>query len=179
MLPIDISRRSALKLLGAGAAATTIGTGSAAAGRGGETLFEFGRMRGNQRPFVGDAEPIRGLNAGGLPWVVEEAEAKLEAGGRLKVEVEGLVLDPSDAAVQDRGLGGVNPVDEFKAILSCLTIGDDGERLTVNTETGTVPASQAGDAEIEAELGDLPDPCYAPIVFVTSPGGSWFAATGF
>ena len=25
----------------------------------------------------------------------------------------------------------------------------------------------------------LPQPCIAPIVFVTSPGGAWFAATGF
>jgi hypothetical protein len=26
---------------------------------------------------------------------------------------------------------------------------------------------------------DLPSPCIAPIVFVTSPNGAWFAATGF
>jgi len=34
-----------------------------------------------------------------------------------------------------------------------------------------------GDAKIEADIV-LPTPCIAPIVFVTSPGGDWFAATG-
>ena len=28
------------------------------------------------------------------------------------------------------------------------------------------------------EVLDLPDPCIAPIVFVTSPTGAWFAVTG-
>ena len=36
---------------------------------------------------------------------------------------------------------------------------------------------QNGDAEIEAKL-DLPNPCIAPIIFVTSPTGSWFSVTG-
>jgi hypothetical protein len=35
-----------------------------------------------------------------------------------------------------------------------------------------------GDAKIEAQL-TLPEPCVAPIAFVTSPAGSWFAVTGF
>jgi hypothetical protein len=43
--------------------------------------------------------------------------------------------------------------------------------------TGDFPATITGDAEIEAAV-DLPTPCIAPVVFVTSPGGAWFAATG-
>ncbi len=40
------------------------------------------------------------------------------------------------------------------------------------------PASAGGgDATIETDVV-LPQPCIAPIIFVTSPGGSWFAATG-
>ena len=39
------------------------------------------------------------------------------------------------------------------------------------------PATTGGDFETEAALG-LPSPCIAPIVFITSPGGAWFAATG-
>ena len=39
------------------------------------------------------------------------------------------------------------------------------------------PATTGGDFETEAALG-LPSPCIAPIVFVTSPGGAWLAATG-
>jgi hypothetical protein len=43
----------------------------------------------------------------------------------------------------------------------------------------TGPASAGGgNAKIEADVS-LPQPCIAPIVFVTSAGGSWFAATGF
>jgi hypothetical protein len=34
-----------------------------------------------------------------------------------------------------------------------------------------------GNAKVEAQL-TLPQPCIAPIVFVTSAGGAWFAATG-
>lgn len=153
------------------------------AGAEGEKLFEFEALVGNSRPIVGAAFPIRGVNAGGLPWVLEKGEAKLAEDGRLEVEVEGLVLDPDDPAVQDAGLAGVNPVSDFRAILSCLSI-EAGEVVTVNltTETSeatTGPAEEGGgDAKIE-EMLDLPDPCIAPIVFVTSPGGSWFAASGF
>ncbi len=42
----------------------------------------------------------------------------------------------------------------------------------------TGPASSGGgNSEIETNVS-LPHPCIAPIVFVTSPGGAWFAATG-
>jgi hypothetical protein len=43
--------------------------------------------------------------------------------------------------------------------------------------TAPFPASATGDADINATVS-LPSPCIAPIVFVTSPGGAWFAATG-
>jgi hypothetical protein len=40
-----------------------------------------------------------------------------------------------------------------------------------------VPASPTGDARIRTQL-DLPEPCVAPVVFITSPTNAWFAATG-
>jgi len=49
--------------------------------------------------------------------------------------------------------------------------------------TGLFPATTGaaaeggGNADIEADLV-LPQPCIAPIVFVTSPTGAWFATTG-
>jgi hypothetical protein len=52
-------------------------------------------------------------------------------------------------------------------------------RLPVNVVAGLAaaavlaPAALAGDKVLE-----LPSPCLAPIVFVTSPGGAWFAVTG-
>jgi hypothetical protein len=51
----------------------------------------------------------------------------------------------------------------------------------VNLVTDPVPATSAGEATIKATL-ELPSPCIAPIVFVTSgtgnPPGAWFATTG-
>lgn len=146
--------------------------------KAGSAVLEFGSMVGNSRPIVGDAFPIRGVNAGGLPWVVDKAEARLDEDGGFRAEVEGLVLDPDDAQVQAAGLAGVNPVDAFRAILSCLTISGE-DVVAMNVQTATAPATGEGDWKIEEALTGLPDPCIAPIVFVTSPGGAWFAASGF
>ena len=78
---------------------------------------------------------------------------------------------PVPAAAQ-----GTNPVANFKAIVSCLTV-SGGDATTTNVETGLVPASTTGDARINTVVA-LPSPCIAPIAFVASPTGSWFAATG-
>jgi hypothetical protein len=131
-------------------------------------------LRGNPRPFVGAANPVRGLNAGGLPWMIDQqkSEARVDRNGELRINVVGLVL-------AEGANTGRNPVASFRGILSCLTPSADAMTVeTVNLMTGTFPASEQGDARIRERL-DVPDPCLAPIVFVTNPGGSWFAATGF
>ena len=43
--------------------------------------------------------------------------------------------------------------------------------------TDPFPASPTGDAQVKADV-TLPEPCFAPIVFVTSPTNQWFAVTG-
>ncbi len=133
------------------------------------TVLEFETMAAVSGAFVGSSNPIRGVNGGGLPWVISRGEGQLDADGRLEVQVEGLVLAPSAPP----SLRGTNPVPAFKAIVSCLA--SDGS--TVNVSTGTFPASQAGNSEIEATV-QPPTPCFAPIIFVTSAGGNWFAVTG-
>ena len=138
------------------------------------SVLKFDVMVGVTGPYTGSANSIRGVPGGGLPWEVAEAHGKLSAGGELKITVEGLVLarrDPVPAALQ-----GTNPVPNFKAIVSCQTI-TGGAATTTNVETGLVPASGTGDATMRADVA-LPSPCIAPIVFVTSPNGAWFAATG-
>jgi hypothetical protein len=64
-------------------------------------------------------------------------------------------------------------------VVNCLTT--ESPDVGVNLVTAPVPASSDGDATIKATI-DLPDPCVAPIVFVTSgtgaPPGNWFATTG-
>lgn len=140
--------------------------------------LRFERLVGVPRPFVGAAGAIRGVNGGGLPWVVRRGEARLDSDGTLRVEVEGLVIDPDDPTAQARGLGGTNPSAQFEAILSCETV-QSGARTVVNLATDPFDASPRGDAETRQKLHGIPSPCLAPIVFVASPTGSWFAVSGF
>jgi hypothetical protein len=138
--------------------------------------LEWESMAGVSGPFLGAANPIRGVNGGGRPWGLEKAEGRLEADGRLKVEVEGLIIPASEGPEF-----GINPAPFFRAIVSFLTVDEAGNVVTHNIITD--PAStrilgdpRNGDAVIEETLV-LPTPAIAPIVFVTSPTGSWFAVT--
>ncbi len=137
-------------------------------------ILEFDTMFGVSGALLGGNNPIRGISGGGLPWVLDSVEGELKENGKLEIEVEGLII-PAVAGVPP-GIGGTNPVPAFKGAVSCLTM-QSGQVMTVNVFTGEFPASPEGDAEIEAML-DLPDPCIAPIVFVTSPNNMWFAVTG-
>ncbi len=125
-------------------------------------------------PYTGSANAIRGVSGGGLPWMLGDARSDLRSNGRLHVEVEGLVL--ANRAPVPENLRGTNPIPQFRAIVSCRTI-SGGAATIANVSTDPVDATPTGDAEIDTSVS-LPSPCYAPIVFVTSPGGAWFAATG-
>jgi hypothetical protein len=150
----------------------------AATAKGAPNILEFGTMIGVPRPYTGPTNAIRNIPGGGLPWVVADASGELKSNGQLEIKVMGLVLDPTDPVVISRGLGGTNPIPNFMAIVSCLSKDASGAPTTVNVPTGLFPADAAGNAQIEAMLS-LPQPCIAPIVFVASPGGAWFAATGY
>ncbi|MDH4116966.1 MAG: hypothetical protein OEX04_17270 [Acidimicrobiia bacterium] len=140
-------------------------------------LLEANSMVGVPRPYTGAENAIRGVPGGGLPWVIEFGKVKVSPEGRVDVQVKGLVFDPDDQAVIDRGIGGTNTVPNFKAIVSCLSTDAAGGAVTVNVSTGLFPADVDGNAHIREQVS-LPDPCIGPIVFVTSPGGAWFASTG-
>ena len=135
----------------------------------GNSILEFGTMVPVTGPFVGSANPIRGVNGGGLPWTITSGSGELDSSGKLEVNVRGLVLAAGPSA-------GTNPIPNFKAVVSCRTI-SDGMVVVDNVSTGLFPATSTGDSQIEAQVA-LPTPCVAPIVFVTSPTGAWFAATG-
>jgi hypothetical protein len=146
-------------------------------GHGGD-LLRWDVMHGNLRPFVGAAGNVRGVNAGGLPWVVGEASGRLRADGELQVDVRGLVIDPKDPAAIASGNAGTNPSPSFRAIVSCLSVDPYGVRVEVNVVSKAFPATPDGNAYIRDDL-KLPSPCLAPIVFVTNANGtSWFAVTG-
>jgi len=144
----------------------------------GSKVLDFNTMIGVPRPFTGADNAIRGVPGGGLPWVIEFGKGKLSPDGDVNVLVRGLVFDPNDQAVIDRGLGGINTVPNFKVIVSCMSKDADGAAIIVNVSTGLFPADIGGNAHVKDAVA-LPFPCIAPILFVTSPTGAWFATTGF
>lgn len=138
-----------------------------------ETVLEFQTMVGVNGMFLGATNPIRGVDGGGLPWVLDGAKGELKDNGKLEVEVEGLVVPGTSPCGVD-----CNPAPFFKALVSCLTVDAGIENVsTTNGSEVMIGDPTNGNAKIEAML-DLPDPCIAPIVFVTSPTGAWFAVTG-
>ena len=144
------------------------------AGAKGPKILKFDTMVGVPVGLTGAQSqiPLRGISGGGLPWAIADAEGELRANGHLKISVQGLVL----AAGANTGS---NPIASFRGLVSCVkSDGTFDNILTDPFPATTGPASAGGgNAEIETDIV-LPLPCIAPIIFVTSPGGSWFAATG-
>jgi hypothetical protein len=94
-----------------------------------------------------------GVKPGGAPWVISRGEAKLDANGRLEVDVRGLIIPTT----------GVNPVPMLAASVAC-----NGE---VVATTAAVPFSSAGNARIKATV-ELPARCLAPAVLLNPNGAA-------
>jgi hypothetical protein len=142
---------------------------SSAGGGRNSTVLKFKTMVGTVAPYTGPVNAIRGIPGAGSPWSIDEADGTLKEKGNLEVEVEGLVITST----------GTNPVPTFRAVVSCLSIAA-GAAVTVNRVTAPFPATTTGDAEFEGKV-NLPSPCLAPIVFVTTGTGdppAWFSVTG-
>jgi hypothetical protein len=153
---------------------TFFGASVSAAVAKGPKVLKFNSMVGVPAGLTGaqSQAPLRGINGGGLPWTIGEASGELRENGHLEISVQGLVL----AAGANTGS---NPVATFRATVSCVS--STGAFINVQTEpfpATTGPASAGGgNAEIETDV-QLPQPCIAPIIFVTNNNGAWFAATG-
>jgi hypothetical protein len=169
MRRIGFALLGALALGSVLAAATTVMADNDGRGHEGRTILEFDTMTPVVHPFLnGEGHPIRGIQGGGVPWVIQRGEGELSANGRLEVEVRGLVIAST----------GVNPVGQFVAAVNCLTTTSPDTGVTLLTAPVNVGAN--GNARFEATL-NLPHPCVAPIVFVGTPAGTslrWFATTG-
>jgi hypothetical protein len=168
--------RPSLLLISMGAIALLLVAQSAVAiARGPNKVLDWKTMVGVPAGLTGaqSQAPLRGINGGGIPWTLEKGKGNLHANGDLTIEVEGLVLASGANA-------GSNPSAVFRAIVSCVNA--DGTFTNVLSDAfpaTTGPASAGGgDSTIQTNL-TLPATCIAPIVFVTSNTGSWFAATGF
>lgn len=150
------------------AAAILLVLSASASAQSNDVVMEFRSMAGVSGPFLGNANPIRGIGGGGIPWVLSEARGELRRDGRLEIHVRGLVLATT----------GLNPSPAFRGVVSCQIIDGTGAPAILNLATDTFPATQAGDSDIEA-LIELPAGCFAPIIFVTNPAGRWFSVTGY
>ncbi len=156
---------------------TFLGGGVTRASASVSTILAFNVMVGVPHPYTGATNAIRGIPGGGLPWVIQSGIGQLKSNGFYEIQISGLVLDPNDPVVIERGLAGKNPLPDFKVIVSCLSKDASGDATIVNVSSTSFPASPTGDAHSVGML-TLPHPCIAPILFVTSPTGSWFASTG-
>jgi hypothetical protein len=133
------------------------------------TVLRFKTMVGDQGPYVGPANAIRGIPGAGSPWSIDKANGTLKQNGDLDVKVNGLIITGT----------GANPVPTFRAVVSCQSIAD-GAATVVNRVTAPFPATTKGDAQFKGNV-DMPSPCVAPIVFVTAGTGdppAWFSVTG-
>ncbi len=137
-------------------------------------LLEFDTMVGVPAGLTGaqSQAALRGINGGGLPWVLTSAHGELTTSGKLEIEVRGLVLAAGTNT-------GTNPSPVFRGLVSCVKSDGSFENILTDPFPATTGAASAGggDAKIETTVA-LPQPCIAPIIFVTNNNGAWFAATG-
>ncbi len=153
------------------AALTVVGLTASAAARGGRSV-ETDSMIGVPATLVGAPGQIRGINGAGLPWTIGLSSAEVSASGKVEVSFNNLVFAAGPNV-------GKNTIASMKVIVSCLDA--TGTAVNVSTPafpvTTVTPLDPGGDGAIEARVA-LPSPCLAPIVFVTSLGGAWFAVDG-
>jgi hypothetical protein len=121
---------------------------------------------------------IGGVMSGGAPWTVARGEASISGGGKLEVQVQGLLLATGAPA---NLVGTVGPVQMVAASLVC-----GGSGGVVAASTNGVPLSTTGNAQIEASV-PVPPTCMAPVILVrvfvntAAPGsqlGPFIAVTG-
>lgn len=128
-------------------------------------------MIGVPATLVGAAGQIRGINGAGLPWTIGLSSAEVSASGKIEVSFNDLVFAAGPNV-------GKNTIASMKVIVSCLDT--TGAAVNVSTPfpvTTATPLDPGGHGAIETSVA-LPSPCLAPIVFITSLGGAWFALDG-
>jgi hypothetical protein len=151
-----------VKLLVAGMSAlSVVAAGSATVlAHEDHNILQFSSMTPVTGAAVG-AVNDRGLVGGGKAWAIASGSGSVSRDGHVMVSVTGLVIPE---------FGNVNPVSTLKAIVSCIT----KDHVVVNVSTGLFGATTTGDVTINDTVA-LPRHCRHAIVFVTSPGGAWFA----
>jgi hypothetical protein len=119
---------------------------------------QVGSLRSTLAPSQPTDPAFHGLPPGGAAWSLEEGSARLRSTGKLKVEVEGLILTAA---------GNTGPITGIAASVFC---GADSVTAPAGT-TAIFPLSAQGDGEIEAHVS-LPATCLAPLVVVQPARGT-------
>jgi hypothetical protein len=159
-------------LVSAGALAALVAAGSATTATAGKGPgLEVGAMVGLPAAYATNAISVRGLQPGGLPWEIGRARAEVKSSGKVEVTFKDLLFAPGTGAERE----GKNTIGTMKVIVSCLSA--DGAVANVSTEPFPVSiGAGAGDGSVESKV-TLPDPCLAPLVFVTTMTDRWLAVS--
>jgi hypothetical protein len=137
-------------------------------------LFAVGTVAGELvffSPIVGSnpGVTVGGVASAGAPWVVRHGSAIITDGGRIRVDVRGLLLPSTNTT---------GPVTQVAASVVCSD--------TVAATSKSANLSAQGNAEISDRL-TLPSPCFGPAVLIRIAGinntpsaapGAWIAITG-
>ena len=150
-----VAALSALTLVAAGSATVLAHDGHGDR----HSILKFNSMTPVSGAAV-SAPTDRNVTGAGKAWVITSGRGEVDRNGHVQVTVKGLVLAATNT----------NPIVSFMAIVSCVT----RHHVIVNVNTGLFTATPAGDSTIDDTVA-LPRHCKDPIVFVTSPGGAWFA----
>jgi hypothetical protein len=111
-------------------------------------------------PSVPTDPAFHGVAPGGAPWVLKRGDVELRRGGRLELEVRGLVIP------NPPGNGTPGPVTTISASLYC---GADSNTTAADT-TPQVPINARGNARIHDRSFAVPDTCLAPVILVHPNG---------
>ena len=166
-------RRTLMLVLGLAVLAALAVPALGLGGGDGRKVLDANVLAPVTEPYTG-AATIRGVTGGGLPWILESGNADLRADGRLHVSVQGLLL--ARRAPVPANLQGKMPFTQLGAVVSCQTTAN-GSAAIDNISTPLFDVTPGGDGHLDTTVA-LPSPCFAPIVFVTSPTGAWFAISG-
>src|SRR5258708_8448030 len=147
-----LTATASIALLGAAAAQAAP---ASPAHHGPATVLKFDTMAPVTGPYVGTANPLRGIPGGGLPWMLRSATGSLKQNGRVLVVVRGLVLANQPSVPP--ALRGINPIPDFRAIVSCQTIGAGDTPTVANVTSGTFPPTKPAHAPTDPHLS-LPPP---------------------
>jgi hypothetical protein len=119
---------------------------------------------------------VGGVSSGGAPWVVNQGDASFSTEGRIRVQLQGLLIAPGGPP---NLVGTTGPVAMVGATLVCG--GSGGTPVPVPDISVTpTPLSSSGNAEINQAV-TLPGVCFGPVVVVrifnaSAPLGSQLGA---